>query len=143
MIREEILKKLKEDSEIRQVLPGDYIGFFKRIGINKSVNKIMNIKPDYFIEYYDNSSSCLFFIENAFEAFSHLSKLAVLKMLNCEFDFKSVIFYSKNSKLIESEEKGIISEKKSINNADAIDYINRLIYDFEQKIGKKIILNIK
>jgi hypothetical protein len=143
MIKEEILKRLKENNEITQILPGNYISFFKRIGNNKSVNKIMDVKPDYFIKYHDNSASCLFFIENAFMAFSYLSKLAVLKMLNCEFDFKSVIFYSKNSKLIESEEKGLISEKKSMNNADATEYINRLISDFEQKIGKRIILNIE
>ncbi|MFA5303078.1 MAG: hypothetical protein WC393_00890 [Candidatus Nanoarchaeia archaeon] len=143
MEKEEILKKLKEKNEIKQIVPGDYIGFFKRIGDNKSVTKIMDFKPDYFIDYFDNSKDCLFFVENAFIAFSFLSKLAVLKMLNCEFDFKKIIFYSKDSKLMESEEKGIISEKKIVTNLDAMDYIKELIEYFEQKTGKKIVLNIE
>ena len=140
MIKEEILSRLREKNNI---IEGSYISFFKRIGNNKSVSKIMNFKPDYFIQHEDNSFDCLFFIEKPFEAFNHLSKLAVLKMLSCEFDFRSIIFYSKNYKLIEYEERGLISEKKNINALDSIDYINKLIAEFEQKIGKKIILNIE
>jgi hypothetical protein len=143
MEKEGILKKLKEKNEVKQIVPGNYIGFFKRIGDNKSVAKIMDFKPDYFIYYFDNSKDCLFFVDNAFIAFSFLSKLAVLKMLNCEFDFKKIIFYSKDSKLIESEEKGVICEKKMVNNSDALDYIKELIEYFEQKIGKKIVLSIE
>lgn len=143
MIKEEVLKLLKEKNEVKQIIIGDYIGFFKRIGDNKSVTKIMDFKPDYFIDYFDNSKDCLFFVDNAFLIFNHLSKLVVLKMLNCEFDFKKIIFYSKDSKLMESEERGLILEKKIVNNLDALDSINELIDYFEQKIGKKIILNIE
>jgi hypothetical protein len=143
MIKEEILKRLKEKNEVKQVLPGDYLDFFKRIGDNKSVTKTMNIKPDYFIEYFDNSKDCLFLVDDTFMMFNYLSKLAILKMLNCEFDFKKILFYSNDLKLISSIEKGIISEKKMITTLDSINYINDLVDYFEQKIGKKILLNIK
>jgi hypothetical protein len=143
MLKEEILKKLKENNEVMDVVPGDYLGFFKRIGENKSVIKVMDVKPDYFIKYFDNSVDCLFFAREAFEIFNYLSKLSVLKSLNCEFDFKNIVFYSNNSKLLEHEQKGVISERKIISALDAINSINELIFEFEKKIGKKIILNIE
>ena len=142
MLKEEILKQLKEKNEVKEIIPGDYLGFFKRIGENKSVNKIMDVKPDYFIKYFDDSIDCLFFVKDAFLMFNYLSKLAVLKMLNSEFDFKKLIFYSENSRLMDSEERGIITEKNKISALDAYDSIKDLIKDFEEKIGRKIELNI-
>ncbi|MDD5499446.1 MAG: hypothetical protein PHT91_01045 [Candidatus Nanoarchaeia archaeon] len=142
MQKEEVLKKLKERNDIKEISNGDYINFFKRIGHNKSVTKVMNFKPDYFITYFDNSFDCLFFIKNAFEAFSHLAKLQVLKSLNCELDFKSIIFYAKNSKLLKSTEMGFFAEKKSVDALGAFDKVSGLILEFEKKTGKKINLNI-
>jgi len=143
MLKEKILKNLRENSETREILAGDYLSFFKRIGENKSVTKVMDLKPDYFIVSFDGSIDCLFFVKNAFVIFEYLSKLAVLKMLGSEFDFKTLIFYSENSNLVESEERGVISERKKVSALDASNFINSLILDFEKKIGKKIILNIE
>jgi len=143
MDKKKILESLKEKNEVMEILPGEYLGFFKRIGDNKSVAKVMDLKPDYFIKYFDNSIDCVFFIKSAFEAFSHLSKMAVLKMLNCELDFKSAIFYAPDSAVFQSEERGVFLEKKSVNAADSFGKIRFLLDDFEKKIGKKIILNIE
>jgi len=140
---EEILKKLRENDDVKEVVSGDYLSFFKRIGDNKSVTKVMDFKPDYFVNYFDGSFDCVVFTDNVFSVFSHLSKLLIFKRLNCELDFKSIIFYSKESKLLESEDLGLITEKKKVDTLDAKNFILELINDFEKRLGKKVVLHIE
>lgn len=142
MIKEEVLKKIKEKNDTYNVVPGEYLGFFKKIGDNKSVSKVMNVKPDFFIMHENSSYDCLFFEKSAFMAFFHLSKLLILKELGCEFDFSSLIIYADSQKLVKAEEKGITNEKKETFEADAYDKINQALDYYRQKLGKKIELNI-
>ncbi len=136
--REKILKKLREDSEIREISSGDYLGFFKRIGSNKSVAKVMNVKPDYFANYYDLSYDCIFFQKSAFSCFEILTKLAVLKNIGCEFDFKRAVFYCNDSKLLNSKSLGAINEESSLMASDAMPDILKLVDYFKGIIGKRI-----
>ncbi len=136
--REKILKKLREDSEIKDIVSGDYLGFFKRIGSNKSVAKVMNVKPDYFAQYSDLSYDCIFFQKSAFSCFEILAKLAVLKKIGCEFDFKRAVFYCNDSKLLNSKSLGIINEESSSMASHEMPAILEFVDYFKGIIGKKI-----
>ena len=136
------MENLKKENDAKSIEEGDFMDYLKRIGENKSVAKVMDFKPDYFLRHSDDSFDCVFFIKNPFASFYHLSKLYALKQLNCEFDFKKIIFIALDSKLIESKEIGIVLEKNAVNCSDIKNLIYSMIDDYSKKIGKKIELII-
>lgn len=139
--REKIVKELEEEEDAKEVIEGDYINIFKRIGYDKSVIKTLNVKPDYIINELEGAQDYVFIVREFFDVFKTINKFLLFKNLGVPLDFKKLIFYiEEDEELYINEEKGIITTENKYSTNDLWKNLLKLVEDAEQKLQKIIIL---
>lgn len=140
-IKERIRKELENEDDTKLVKEGDFLTVFKKIGINKSVIKTINIKPDFEIDELEGAVNYAFIINDFFDAFKTLNKFLLLKKVGVPLEFKKLIFYVKeDTELYINEEKGVITTQNTYSTKELWNKLLELIEDVEEKIEKRILI---
>ena len=70
LLKEKVRNLLKEDDKISSVEEGEYITVDKKLGSNKRVHKILNIKPEFTAYEVSGGIDYVFLVKNVFDSFN-------------------------------------------------------------------------
>ncbi|PIU63475.1 hypothetical protein COZ55_00435 [archaeon CG_4_8_14_3_um_filter_38_5] len=143
LLKEKVLKDIKENNDVKEVEEGDYITIFKRVGDGRIVRKTLNVKPDFIIHEFNNAVDYAFINTNLFDTFKVLNKLLLFRELNTPMDFKKLYFYTEHHEEVYiNREEGIIVNETKYSTKELWNQVINLVKRYERKLQKEIILKI-
>ncbi|VVB74384.1 Uncharacterised protein [Candidatus Tiddalikarchaeum anstoanum] len=138
---EKISKKFEREGRVKDVIKGDYINNYKKIGAYKAVSKTLNFKPDLIIEYENSGVDYVFILGSLVECLGVLGKIALFKEMQIDLDCKSIRFYyTDDDYLYKAEEMGLATSQETYKISDEPNKLSNLIAWYSDKIGKQIII---
>lgn len=133
---------IEKEYDTKEVIKGDFLKTFKHIGEYKTINTLINLKPDLIVYKIKGQKQYVFIVDDLFECFKVLSKILLLKQSSIFLESKEVIFYVKNNvECFIKEEKGFLVERRVFDSNNLKNEINGVIKFFEIKLDMKIDIN--
>jgi len=142
-MEEKIKKELLKDEKIKEVFVGEYINVFRKVGDNKTINKSLNLKPDFITSRIPNGVDYVFVMNSIFDIFKVLNKILIFKISGILLECSNLIFFITENELVYlTETKSFINEKSEVRANDLIVPIEKLATEFSKRIDKRIIINL-